>query len=798
MSAGRRGGSAFYLSVFLTLTLVASLFVLVPSQASAQESTSEPAPAEATISTDKFDYPPNTVVTFTGSGWWPGETVQIEISRSDGAPGTVLYALADDLGQIRNSNLSTTTNDLDVAFGVVASGGASGLVATTSFIDSHGISLSPTQFLQQNAPVSLNIFGPYSGGGFCGVGCSFSFNSFGHQAFISGPSLPSTALGINSLNSTTMNVTIPAGIANMPGTYNVVVNMSRSFSTTIFHCHFPSGCHSHFTPSFEPAHDSAPAVLTILQANQAPTVDAGGPYNVNEGSSVLVTASGSDPDGEPLTYNWDLNNDGTFETPGNPVTFSAATIDGLASRTINVRVVDVGGLSDTDSATVNITNVAPTPDAGGPYNVNEDSSVALSGSATDPAPADVLTYSWDLDNNGTFETAGQNPTFSAAGLDGPSAHTVVLQVCDDDGGCATDSATVNVTNDAPTVVLTGPATANEGDVKSYSYSWTDPGTDDTFPAAGNSVSCGPSGSVSNAEFTPATKSGTFDCTFSDDSGAGTFAVTATVTDDDGGSDSDTINVDVDNVAPTVGTITAPADPVPVGDAVGISAPFRDPGTADTHSCAIDWGDSSTTDSSGVVTEPSSPGSCAKSHAYEIPGVYTITMVVSDDDGGSDTAIHQYVVVYDPAAGFVTGGGWFNSPSGAYTPGDPNDPDLTGKATFGFVSKYKKGATVPQGNTEFQFHAAKLNFKSTSYEWLVIAGPKAQYKGWGTINGIGSYRFILTANDGQVNGGGGTDKLRIKIWDPLTDEVIYDNQVAAGDDYADATNGIANGSIVIHK
>jgi len=30
-----------------------------------------------------------------------------------------------------------------------------------------------------------------------------------------------------------------------------------------------------------------------------------------------------------------------------------------------------------------------------------------------------------------------------------------------------------------------------------------------------------------------------------------------------------------------------------------------------------------------------------------------------------------------------------------------------------------------GNTEFQFKVADLNFKSTSYDWMVIAGSKAK-------------------------------------------------------------------------
>jgi hypothetical protein len=125
--------------------------------------------------------------------------------------------------------------------------------------------------------------------------------------------------------------------------------------------------------------------------------------------------------------------------------------------------------------------------------------------------------------------------------------------------------------------------------------------------------------------------------------------------------------------------------------------------------------------------------------------------------------------------------------------------LTGKASFGFVSKYQKGATVPTGNTEFQFHVAKFNFSSTSYQWLVVSGAKAQYKGTGTVNGQPGYGFLLTATDGQLQGGGGVDKFRIKIWDVSTGQVVYDNVLGASDDIDNANpQAIAGGSIVIHS
>jgi hypothetical protein len=162
-------------------------------------------------------------------------------------------------------------------------------------------------------------------------------------------------------------------------------------------------------------------------------------------------------------------------------------------------------------------------------------------------------------------------------------------------------------------------------------------------------------------------------------------------------------------------------------------------------------------------------------------VHTVEVQGIDSAGNIGLNESTFLVVYDPNGGFVTGGGWINSPAGAYSP----DPTLVGKANFGFVSKYLKGANIPTGNTEFQFKTGDLNFKSTSYEWLVVAGSKAQFKGVGTINGEGIYKFMLTAVDGSL------DTFRIKIWaeDALgVETVVYDNG---------SQQPIGGGSIVVH-
>ncbi|MCG6958076.1 MAG: hypothetical protein LJF04_18975, partial [Gemmatimonadetes bacterium] len=174
-----------------------------------------------------------------------------------------------------------------------------------------------------------------------------------------------------------------------------------------------------------------------------------------------------------------------------------------------------------------------------------------------------------------------------------------------------------------------------------------------------------------------------------------------------------------------------------------------------------------------------------------PGIYSFQACVEADGASLGVCQDVQIVVYDPSAGFVTGGGWIDSPAGAYV----LDPDLSGKATFGFVAKYKKGQSTPEGNTEFQFHAAGLNFHLSSYDWLTIAGKAfAMFKGVGTVNGEmcgvdDPYKFMLWAGDdfGGTPPGPFYYTFRIKIWCGEDDD-IYDNGM---------NQEIGGGSIVVH-
>jgi hypothetical protein len=228
-----------------------------------------------------------------------------------------------------------------------------------------------------------------------------------------------------------------------------------------------------------------------------------------------------------------------------------------------------------------------------------------------------------------------------------------------------------------------------------------------------------------------------------------------------------------------------SDPVPVNTTATVTATYG-PDVS-----FIEWEHDIPADSLLAVADPTKQLAIRNA----TPAVYPVSLQYKNDFGNFTTPA-VYVVFYDPTAGFVTGGGSVNSPIISSLP----YMQVGGEASFGFVSKYVKGKTEPTGNTQFEFQAGGLSFKSTSYKWLVVSGARAQYKGMGTINEAGSYGFILTAIDGALLGTGGLDRFRIKIWEESTGIILYDN-VYGADDNADLltqeATKLSSGSVVIH-
>jgi len=526
--------------------------------------------------------------------------------------------------------------------------------------------------------------------------------------------------------------------------------------------------------------------------NVAPTATFNAPDSVDEGSDIDISLTSVVDPGIADTHQYRFSCDGgsTWTSYGNSNTHTCATTDN-GTKTVNGRVRDDdGGESPEYSKTVTIKNVAPTATFSNDGPVDEGSSFTLTMSNADDASsgdkAAKFTFAFDC-GDGTGYGAWSSPaSLSAARVcatDDNGSRTVKAKILDKDGGERVYMGSVTVRNLAPSATFDAPSSVNEGQSINLSLtSPSDPSSVDTGIGFSYAFDCG-------SGYGAFSTSSTTSCPTTDN---GTRTVKGKIRDKDGGENEYTRQVTVGNVAPQV-TVTSPefgklyAKPA----TVAMTASFTDAGTSDTHICSLNWDD--TTSSVGTVTEAGGSGTCTGSHSYTVAGVYAVKVTVSDDDGGS-TTVEWMVIVYDPNGGFVTGGGWIDVREGSY----PADGTLAGRANFGFNSQYKKGATVPTGETEFQFKVGNLNFHSTKYDFLVVSGFKSQYKGVGDVNGVPGFSFRLTAYDGALMSPSGFDKFRIKISD-ATGAVIFDNRLGMSDDIDAADpQTISGGSIVIHK
>jgi hypothetical protein len=323
--------------------------------------------------------------------------------------------------------------------------------------------------------------------------------------------------------------------------------------------------------------------------NQLPTnVSAGGPYTINEGQSLTLTASATDPDGDPLVFDWDINGDGIFgDAIGSKVTLSWAELNALGitegptSFTVQVRAFD-GFTSKVPSAptTLTVVNVPPTGkfSADAPVPEGKPATVRFT-NVFDPSPTQTAAgfrFAYDFNNDGVFDlgdgTYSGSVAVSAANVpaailgDGPATRIVRGRVIDSGGGFTDYTTTVIVENAPPTAALTDngpvpvgtPITVTFVDVTDpspadvaagflYSFDFTGSGD---FTSPGN-VANSTSPSASFVYTTP-----------------GTYTVRGRVTDKDGGFNEYTRTVTIDTVAPAA-TFTADASLVTEGGATAV-------------------------------------------------------------------------------------------------------------------------------------------------------------------------------------------------------------------------------------
>ncbi|HEX4752855.1 MAG TPA: PKD domain-containing protein [Solirubrobacterales bacterium] len=170
------------------------------------------------------------------------------------------------------------------------------------------------------------------------------------------------------------------------------------------------------------------------------------PNPVSTGTSVTFNASGSSaPDGKIVSYEWDLDGNGSYETNSGSTPTTTKSFAKAGQYQVGLRVTDEAGASSTTTQTVTVQDAAPNAAfTTAPAVAPTGSTISLDASGSTDPDGTIAKYEWDLDGNGTFETStGSTPTvttsFAKAG-----EHQIGLRITDNEGTTATTTKTVTV------------------------------------------------------------------------------------------------------------------------------------------------------------------------------------------------------------------------------------------------------------------------------------------------------------------------------------------------------------------
>ncbi len=315
-----------------------------------------------------------------------------------------------------------------------------------------------------------------------------------------------------------------------------------------------------------------------------PTAAINGPYDVAEGSSVVLSGTGAppitrpwiqffhDPDFPSSSFNWIIDSDDYYRDDFDnfaalepwvvqyqiPIRHhdKASSLKWFAPVGCSMRVIDYEGVGNVaeartlqgTGAVVRMPNLASVLNDGGTDDIDDElDTVEFLSNCTRyySSPVDL---SWDLDSDGAYESPGDAATLSAAGLDGPSEIDVSAQAQHPFGGPPGVAATtIKVRNVAPQITDLGIANASR----------------------------------------------------------------------------QRIGIDVPFAL--------------VGMPVGVGATFADPGLPDRQTAEIRWGDGAINQQSAFTLFDEAygdgAGTLGHSHRYTLPGQYPIEVLVQDDDGG---------------------------------------------------------------------------------------------------------------------------------------------------------------------
>ena len=428
------------------------------------------------------------------------------------------------------------------------------------------------------------------------------------------------------------------------------------------------------------------ASTTVEVANVRPTISDLSAIDISENGTTTLSGRISDPgtrDTFELEIDWgDPLSPGNIETidlnePGERVTFDAETGEFTvkhqylddnptgesgATYTIGVTATDDDRGATTATTNINVANVAPQLKNLAAIDIDEDGVTTLSGKIADQGTLDTftLTVNWGDGRVEDYTFAAGVREFSIdhqylddpAGL--PDQFEIRLTLVDDDLDMAVDAVNVGVANVPPVIQGLRQSAIFENQSTVLTGTIRDPGTLDTFQleidwgdplSPGNIQTIDLTAPEEGVTFDPKTGVFSVEHQYLDDNPTGTasdlYTVKLTAKDDDGGvSPVATTTVKVFNVAPQLVEVTA-TNLFENGETM-LAGRIIDPGTLDTFTLKVDWGDGSAVE---TFTYAAGTTTFNETHQYldDNPtgtpsDPYKIKLTLMDDDTGEASAL----------------------------------------------------------------------------------------------------------------------------------------------------------------
>jgi PKD repeat protein len=511
-------------------------------------------------------------------------------------------------------------------------------------------------------------------------------------------------------------------------------------------------------------------ILAGLNVNQAPvaafTVDpTTGPAPLEVDLDGLGS---SDPNGDLLTYTWDLG-DGAQAT-GSTVSHQYLA---EATYTISLTVADPAGLQDTATGQLVVTaNAPPVADFSFiPRGTQRPLEVFFDASASADTPGDALTFAWDFGDGsvGTGETVDH--TFNSVVGDTP----VVLTVTDSGGLSTSTTKNVTVPNRRPSARFTVvPETGMQPLEVTVTSSSSDP-DGDTITHAWD-FGDGATATGITAVHTYANE--------------GRFTITLTVEDQFGASSTGPGTVDVlrFNTAPTVVLTATPSS----GQApllVTLDASGTTDAENDAVSFAWDLGDGAT--ASGEIVE----------HTYNVAGTVTATVTATDALGMVDTGTVEITlrVPENTVVSSSSGGAW--SDPGTWVGGSAPSPanlvlittGVTGARQCAGITIEASGTWTPNGSITITGDITNRGDVAAAGHVIQVQGDLRNEGSWsssaivaGTLRNQGTWSGSTIISGDLINSG---------VWDGgtvVSGNLTNQNQLEAGGEPVRAAGNVQNG------